>query len=48
MLEEMMNLYMTTDVEAPLTRGICVSTMKEMLDCNDVDGDCSIETYCEE
>ena len=40
-LMEIMKFYKTTKDEAPLVDGINCSSMQGMLDCNDVDGNCS-------
>ena len=40
-LIEIMENLMTSNEEAPIASGICSGHMKGMLDCNDVDGNCS-------
>lgn len=42
-LEVVNCFYKGTKIEAPLTTGI----VSDNLDCDCVDSDCSIETYCE-
>ena len=40
-LMEMMQDYESTMVDAPIATGVNCSSMQGMLDCNDVDGNCS-------
>ncbi|MBQ6336280.1 MAG: hypothetical protein IJI50_03515 [Ruminococcus sp.] len=40
-LKEMMKQYQSTKDAAPVAEGIRCASMKGMLDCNDVDGNCS-------